>query len=112
MDTDEMAREIAQRGDGSMTPLSEEAEGLIEGGADVGPKYPKVHAYLTGGDGNGFVVASTVRKAIESSYGEDDDQFETRQAAREAGRAYFDEALASTSYDALLQHAMATVHCS
>ena len=56
-------------------------------------KFPDVHVNLTGRDGNGFVIAVTVRRALE------------RAGHTEAAKEFFADAL-SGDYDHLLQTAM------
>ncbi|QPX62201.1 hypothetical protein PBI_INDLOVU_87 [Mycobacterium phage Indlovu] len=61
--------------------------------ASDGPKFPEVYVQLTGQDGNGFLIASRVRGALD------------RAGHREEAREFFDEAL-SGDYDHLLATAM------
>jgi len=62
-------------------------------------KFPDVQVQLTGQDGNGFMIAARVRKALE------------RAGHREAAAEFFEEAL-SGNYDHLLQTAMEYVDVS
>ena len=73
-------------------------------------KYPNVTVQLSGENGNAFAIIGAVSKALKRAYRGDDPQFETNQEAHEAAAAYRAEAMASESYDALLQHAMKTVN--
>ncbi len=62
-------------------------------------KYPDVTVDLSGGvDGNAFAIIQKVKRAIRREHGDD------------AAEEYAKEARLSTSYDALIQHTMATVN--
>jgi len=60
-------------------------------------KYPDVRVDLEGVDGNAVAIMMAVSRGIRRAHGE------------EAAHEYRNAALASESYDALLQHAMETV---
>lgn len=60
-------------------------------------KYSDVSVDLSGVNGNAMAIMSVVSKGIRRVHGE------------EAAREYREAARASTSYDALIQHAMDTV---
>lgn len=61
------------------------------------PKFPDIEVELTGGDGNGFLIACRVRTALKRGGAPAEDQ-----------EAFFKEAL-SGNYDHLLQTCMAWV---
>lgn len=61
------------------------------------PKYPEIEVQLSGEDGNAFFIMSRVRRAME------------RAGLRAEAKEFFDAAIATPSYDALLQHVMQTV---
>jgi hypothetical protein len=68
-------------------------------------KFPEVDVQLTGQDGNAFAIIGAVQKALRRA--EHDGTAPAGAAAQ-----YAEEAMNSESYDALLQHAMATVNVS
>lgn len=59
--------------------------------------HPEVEVALSGQDGNGFMIISRVRRAME------------RAGLHDEAKAFFDAAVEQPSYDALLQFVMATV---
>jgi hypothetical protein len=63
-------------------------------------KYPDVHVQLTGRDGNAFAVIGAVSAALK------------RAGHRDAAEAFANDAMDSSSYDALLALAMRTVEVS
>lgn len=62
------------------------------------PMYPDVTVKLTGIDGNAFNIIATVAAALRAEVGEAESS------------DYVRAAMDQPSYDALLAHAMATVH--
>lgn len=60
-------------------------------------KYPEIEVQLSGQDGNAFAIIGAVSVAIRRGVGSSE------------AKAYSAEAMQTESYDALLQHAMATV---
>lgn len=62
------------------------------------PTYPDITVQLSGQDGNAFAIIGAVSKAIR------------REVGSEEAAAYSAAAMDTPSYDALLQHAMATVN--
>jgi hypothetical protein len=63
-------------------------------------KYPDVHVQLTGRDGNAFAVIGAVSAALK------------RAGHRDAAETFANDAMDSSSYDALLALAMRTVAVS
>lgn len=61
------------------------------------PKYPNVRVQLSGEDGNAYAIIGMVAQALR------------RQVGNEAADEYREQALASESYDGLLQLTMQTV---
>lgn len=73
-------------------------------------KFPNIEVQLSGQDGNAFAIIGAVARGIGSAPVGDFEVFETREeraAAKDEWNAF---AMASDSYDQLLQRAMSTVN--